>query len=275
MRFCFKDRFLEMGGTPLVMGILNVTPDSFSDGGECVECDAALSKARKMLDEGAAMIDIGGESTRPGHESVALEEELRRVVPVVGELRRALGDGPVISVDTTKPKVAEEALEAGADIVNDVSALAVGGFDMCAVLKRFRAGCILMHSRPIPAGAEPMQAIAASLEDSLKYALDNTGLPREYFALDPGIGFCKDLKQNLLCCTEYSCLRKLGLPILVGASRKSFLGLVTERPVEQRDYATVAVSFIAAYLGADMLRVHNVAANMDAVKVAMALRGEQ
>ena len=119
-----------------------------------------------------------------------------------------------------------------------------------------------------------MEAIAASLEDSLKYALENTGLSREYFALDPGIGFCKNLKQNLLCCTEYSSLRKLGLPILVGASRKSFLGLVTERPVEQRDYGTVAISSIAAYLGADILRVHNVAANIDAVKVGLALRGE-
>ena len=259
---------------PIIMGILNVTPDSFSDGGECVECEAALSKARRMLDEGASIIDIGGESTRPGHESVALEEELRRVVPVVRRLRDSLGGEPVISVDTTKPKVAEEALEAGADIVNDVSALAVGGLEMCAVLRRFKAGCILMHSKPIPEGAEPMEAIAASLEDSLKYALENTGLSREYFALDPGIGFCKNLKQNLLCCTEYSSLRKLGLPILVGASRKSFLGLVTERPVEQRDYGTVAISSIAAYLGADILRVHNVAANIDAVKVGLALRGE-
>ena len=183
-----------------------------------------------------------------------------------------MGKEPIISVDTTKPAVANAALEEGADIINDVSALEIGGLEMCQVLKKYGAGCILMHPRGVPQGAEPMEVIASYLAGRLDYAVESTGLDRSFFAVDPGIGFGKDLAQNLRCCVDYSHLRKLERPILTGISRKSSLGLVTGRAVDCREYATVASTAIAAYLGADILRVHNVSANKDAVSVAKALR---
>ena len=272
MRFCFRNRFLDFEGNTLIMGILNVTPDSFSDGGECSGVDEAVSKAGRLLEEGAAIVDVGGESTRPGFTAVAVEEELSRVVPVVRGIRGKFGDEPIISVDTTKAEVAEAALGAGADIVNDVSALEIGGQAMCDALRKYHAGCILMHPRGVPQDTDAMAVIASYLAARLDYAMENTGLDRGFFALDPGIGFGKDLAQNLRCCVDYAHLRKLGRPILIGISRKSSLGLVTGRPVDCREYATVASSAIASYLGADILRVHNVSANRDAVSVAKALR---
>ena len=272
MKYCFRDRHLDFKGDTMIVGILNVTPDSFSDGGDCQSVAAAVAKAERILEEGAAMIDVGGESTRPGHEPVGTEEELARVVPVIRGIRSKLGGNPIISVDTTKPAVADAALEEGADIINDVSALEIGGLEMCQVLKKYSAGCILMHPKAVPEGGDPMEAIASYLSERLEYAMENTGLDRTFFAIDPGIGFGKELSQNLRSCVDYSCLRRIGCPIMIGISRKSCLGIITGRSVDCREYATVATSAIAAYLGADMLRVHNVMANMDAVTVAHALR---
>lgn len=273
MRFCFGDRSLEFKGRPLVMGILNVTPDSFSDGGQCTSASDAVAKAERLLADGADILDIGGESTRPGYTAVESGEELERVVPVVKALRDAFGDEPVISIDTTKPEVAGAALESGADIVNDVSALKTGGSEMCGVLRKYNAGCILMHSGELVPGDRNMDDVAFSLKRSLEYAVRESGLSSEHFMLDSGIGFGKSLELNLACCVEFDALRRLGRPVMIGASRKSFLGKVTSRNVTERDFATTAVSAIAAYLGADVLRVHNVAAAVDAVAVAVALRG--
>jgi dihydropteroate synthase len=272
MRFCFRDRFLDFDGDTLIVGILNVTPDSFSDGGDCSCVDEAVSKAGRMMEEGASIVDVGGESTRPGFTPVGVEEELARVVPVVQGIRGKYGEQPIISVDTSKAPVAAAALEAGADIINDVSALEIGGMEMCDAIGKHRAGCILMHPGAVQDGADPMEAIASYLADRLDYAIKGTCLDRSHFAVDPGIGFGKDLAQNLRCCVDYSFLRRLERPIFIGVSRKSCLGLVTGRTVDSREYATAASSAIAAYLGADMLRVHNVSANKDAVSVAKALR---
>lgn len=272
MRLCFRNRFLDFDGNTIIMGILNVTPDSFSDGGECSCVEDAVSKAGRLLEEGASIVDIGGESTRPGFTPVGADEEMSRVAPVVSGIRAKYGDEPIISVDTSKAEVAEAALAAGADIVNDVSALEIGGRAMCEAIGKYHAGCILMHPRGVPQGDEPMEAIASYLAGRLEYAMVNTGLDRNFFAVDPGIGFGKDLEQNLRCCVDYSHLRKIERPILIGISRKSSLGLVTGRAVDCREYATVASTAIAAYLGADILRVHNVSANKDAVSVAKALR---
>jgi dihydropteroate synthase len=260
---------LDFSAGPLVMGILNVTPDSFSDGG--VNVASPVEVACRMAEEGAAIIDIGGESTRPGYTPVPLEEELARVVPAVSGIRRALHD-IAISVDTMKAGVAEAALSAGADIINDVTAFEREPEAMCKLMSKYKAGAILMHSVPMASKEACTDEVVGYLKARVEWACRQTGLSKEYFAVDAGIGFGKSVEQNLELTMAVEPLRTIGCPVLLGISRKSVLGAVTGRPIPERGAATVAAVAIAAFMGTEILRVHDVKSAVDAVKVANALR---
>ena len=260
---------LDFSAGPLVMGILNVTPDSFSDGG--VNTASPVAAACRMVEEGTAIIDIGGESTRPGYTPVPLEEELARVVPAVSAIRHALPD-IAISVDTMKAGVAEAALSAGADIINDVTAFEREPEAMCELMAKYKAGAILMHSVPMVSKGACTDEVVGYLKARVEWACRQTGLSKEYFAVDAGIGFGKSVEQNLELTMAVEPLRTIGCPVLLGISRKSVLGAVTGRPIPERWAATVAAVAIAAFMGTEILRVHDVKSAVDAVKVANALR---
>ena len=266
---------------PAILGILNVTPDSFSDGGRYAVTDAALVHADSLLDEGATLIDVGGESTRPGRtESVPAAEELRRVVPVIEALARRHPD-LVISVDTVKSEVAHAALESGAAIVNDVSAFRLDPA-MAKVAARSGAGVILMHSRGglleiasyehADYGGDVVGGVIAELRESLSTATA-AGIEAGAIVLDPGLGFSKTAEQSVELFDQLGALQALGRPLLVGPSRKRFLGAVTGLPVEERDRATAAACALAWERGVRLFRVHAVAAAREALALAHALEG--
>ena len=262
-------------GRPVVMGILNVTPDSFSDGGRFFDPSTAIDRARRMAEEGADLLDVGGESTRPGAPAVSADEEAARVVPVVRAIRQAL-ELPV-SVDTRKAAVAREALAAGADVINDVSGLADP--EMAAVVAPSGAGLVLMHMRGTP---ETMQRltdygdvvddVAAELAESLARA-GAAGIARERVVLDPGIGFAKTAEQNLALIASLRRMEaRLGRPLLLGASRKSFIGaLLGGLPAEARDAGTLGACVAGLARGARLFRVHDVRAARQALDVAWAV----
>ena len=261
---------LELGPRPLVMGILNVTPDSFSDGGQHEGLDQAVAHARAMLDEGADIIDIGGESTRPGAETVPVQEELDRVIPVIDALRAA-GIAAPISIDTYKPLVADQAIQAGADIINDVLGLQ-GPPEMAEVAALYGAPVIAMHwDRSWDAQTPAMPAMIAHFARTLAIA-DAAGLGRSQLILDPGFGFSKSLAQN------YEILRRLpelvdAYPahgVLVGTSRKSMIGKLLNNEPGQRLPGTIATTVQGYERGGHIFRVHDVAANRDALRVAQA-----
>ena len=260
---------------PLLMGIVNVTPDSFSDGGEFLDAGAAIAHGRRLLAEGAGILDIGGESTRPGAESVAVDEEVRRVAPVIGALA---GDGAKVSVDTSKAEVAEAAIEAGAAIVNDVTALADSR--MGAVCAATGVGVILMHMLGTPRTMQDdprYDDVVADVGDFLEAriaAAEEAGIERGRIMVDPGIGFGKTLDHNLELIRGVGALReRLGCPIVLGASRKRFIGALTGRDVDERLGGTIATNVIGCLNGADVLRVHDVAATRDALEVAAVVAG--
>ena len=259
---------------PLVMGVLNVTPDSFSDGGKFVRLDAAVNHGLRMVEEGAAIIDVGGESTRPGAEGVDLHEELRRVIPVIARLRDR--SSAVISVDTSKPEVMHAAAAAGAAMINDVRALREPGALEAAV----SSGCAvcLMHMSGEPATMQDapryrdvVAEVRRFLQDRVEVCL-GAGLPAERIVLDPGFCFGKTLEHNLELLRRLSELPVRGLPILAGLSRKSLVGALTGRPVGERLHGSVALAVIAALNGARILRVHDVAATVDALRVVEAVQ---
>ncbi len=244
----------------LIMGILNVTPDSFSDGGIFLSRKSAVERAMEMVEEGADIIDVGGESTRPGAGTVSAEEELSRVIPVVEELASR---GIAVSVDTTKAAVAEEALCRGAEIINDVSAMGRDP-DMAGVVARHGAAVILMHMRSTPADMQEhthyddmMTEIFNHLSDRVDYAV-RSGIERERIAVDPGIGFAKSCEGNLEIIRRLAELRSLGRPVVLGTSRKSFIGAVTGRDVDERLVGTLATLSAGILNGARILRVHDV-----------------
>ena len=261
----------------LVVGILNVTPDSFSDGGRHFEADAAVRAGARMREAGADILDVGGESTRPGASSPDEAEELRRVIPVIARLAREVG--LPVSVDTRRSGVARRALEAGAEIMNDVSGLTHDPA-MAAAVAGAGAGVVLMHMRGEPAtmdalaryddvAAEVVAELAARRDDALR-----AGVPAEAIALDPGLGFAKNVEHNLGLLYRLDQLVALGHPVMVGPSRKRFLGAVTGRDVGARDAATAAACVVARLGGAVLFRVHDVAAAREALDVADAvLRG--
>jgi dihydropteroate synthase len=273
-----RDRILTFRERPLIMGILNVTPDSFSDGGRHADRESAITHGLRMLDEGADIIDVGGESTRPGAAEVGAEEETRRVIPVIEELSRKTG--VVISVDTTKAAVARRAMEAGACIINDVSALThdAGMLDVAA---EYKAGVVLMHMRGSPRTMQddPQYGdVVAEVGNYLRERvreLAREGLDRSALAIDPGIGFGKTVEHNISLLSGLDVLVGSGQPVVVGVSRKSFIGKITGSPVEGRLAGSLAALAFCVGKGAGVLRVHDVKASSDAVKVAVALRARQ
>ncbi|QJA06922.1 dihydropteroate synthase [Thermosulfurimonas marina] len=279
MSGCLKIRgkTFYWGRRTYLMGILNVTPDSFSDGGLYYDLEAALRRAERLLAEGADILDVGGESTRPFAEPVPEEEELRRVIPVIEEIRRRFPEIP-LSIDTYKARVAEEALSAGADLVNDVSALR---FDprMSEVIARRRPPVILMHMKGTP---QTMQLdptyedllgeIRAFLEERARL-VESLGVPREGIILDPGIGFGKTFEHNLTLIRACKLFKEIGYPVLYGPSRKAFLGEILGKEARERDLGTAAVVAYLALQGADLVRVHNVGLCREVLKVLEALEG--
>ncbi|MDR0628327.1 MAG: dihydropteroate synthase [Treponema sp.] len=254
--FHCKDYEFPLGTRTYIMGILNVTPDSFSDGGKYQEPEAAVERAWQMVEEGADIIDIGGESTRPGFIPLDGETESRRLVPVVERLAHDLK--VPISIDTTKAVVAKRALEAGAHLINDIWGLQRDP-DLAQVSAAFDAGVILMHNSDRCSYQDLMGDIIIFLCKSLEIA-QGAGIKRENIALDPGIGFGKDLAQNLETLRRLQELRALGLPILLGTSRKSLVGKVLNLPVHDRVEGTAATVALGIAYGADFVRVHDVQA---------------
>lgn len=251
----FGETELDFRTETIVMGILNVTPDSFSDGGKYGEIDAALKRAAEMIRDGAKIIDIGGESTRPGHAPVSLEEEMERTAPVVEALVRELGC--VVSIDTYKADVAEAALQAGASIVNDVWG-AKREPRIAEVAAAYNAPIILMQNREIAEYEHPfMEDMLADLQESVDIAL-NAGVPNEHIWLDPGIGFAKSLKQNVLAMQGLQRISEMGYPVLLGTSRKSMIGKILDLPVEERLEGTGATVCFGVEHGCHIMRVHDV-----------------
>lgn len=262
-------RRLDYAGRTLIMGILNVTPDSFSDGGRSATLDDAVTNAHRLVAEGADILDIGGESTRPGHTPVPAEEELRRVLPAV----EALAGLPVpISIDTQKAIVAEAALKAGAVIINDIWGL-MGDPDMARVAAAHDAGVVAMHNR---ASVDPAVDIVADMIGFFEQALERAaraGIRPDRIALDPGIGFGKTFEQNLKAIGSLAEIGKLGFPLLLGTSRKSLIGKVIETTPAERLPGTIASNVIGIMAGCAMIRVHDVAAHVQAARVTEAIRG--
>lgn len=251
------------------MGIVNVTPDSFSDGGHHAEAAGAIAHCKRLVDEGADILDIGGESTRPGAAVLDDEEEWRRIAPVI---QAALSLGVPLSVDTCKPEVMRRALEAGVDIVNDVQALRrPGALEILAA--HDSAGVCLMHMRGEPSTMQGLTDYADVVAEVAQFLgerserLREAGIAAERIVLDPGYGFAKQSEQNLQLLREQERLLALGYPLLVGWSRKKTLGDVTGKPVDQRMPASIAAALLAVSRGARILRVHDVAATVDALKV--------
>lgn len=271
---------LDVDG-PVLVGILNITPDSFSDGGRFATPALALERARELVAAGAHVLDVGGESTRPGRDAeISAGEEIRRVVPVIDRIVRELPAVPV-SVDTMKAPVAEAALAAGAAIVNDVTGLRHDPA-MAAAVGRAGAGLILMHSRG-PAleiaalsrsdyGGDIVGTVLGELRDALGVA-GAAGVAADAIVVDPGLGFAKTPEQNIFIADQIGAFLSLGRPVLVGPSRKRFLGAVTGRGVDERDVATAAVSALCYERGARLFRVHDVAAARDALAIAQAFGG--
>ena len=272
-----RGRTLDLGRRTRVMGILNVTPDSFSDGGRHAGVHDACEHATRMLSEGADIIDIGGESTRPNALSITPEEELERVLPVIESIRRMHPES-ILSIDTRKATVASAALDAGADWINDVSAAADP--QMAPVAAERGTPIVLMHMRGTPASMQAdtdygdiMESIVSFLEDR-KRKMQTAGLSSDKILLDPGIGFGKSTEGNFAILRNLSRLAAIGCPLLVGASRKRFLGEIHETPVDDRLEASLAAATIAVGQGAHIVRVHDVRETVRVVRLADAVRAD-
>lgn len=252
------------------MGILNATPDSFSDGGSYENVDAALRCAEQMVKDGAAIIDVGGESTRPGYEKVSDEEEIARVVPVIEAIKSRI-DVPV-SIDTYKPVVAKEALAAGADMVNDIWGLQVDG--MADVVAKANASVCIMHNRDNV--KKPYVNLMDDVISDIYTSIQNgmaAGIDKDKIVVDPGIGFAKTYEENIMVLTEIERLKELGYPILLGTSRKSVIGLTLDLPVTERLEGTIATTVYGIMKGCSIIRVHDVKENYRALKMTEAMLG--
>ncbi len=262
---------------PQVMGVLNVTPDSFSDGGDFFSTDAALERARRMVEEGAAIIDVGGESTRPGAQPVPLEEELRRVLPVIEALHRSL---PVpVSIDTRKPQVMRAAVAAGAGLINDVNALRAEG--AAAVAADLGVPVCLMHMQGEPQSMQTAPRYTDVVDEVIGFLLDRAeaciaaGVARQRILLDPGFGFGKTAGHNLRLLRYLDRLTAQGYPVLVGLSRKSLIGQILDLPVDKRLYPGVALAVLAVWQGAAIVRSHDVRETREAIRMCRAVRDVQ
>ena len=273
MKLVCRDHLLDLA-EPCVMGVLNVTPDSFSDGGRFADVDAAVERGVAMAGEGAAIIDVGGESTRPGAADVGVQEELGRVVPVIEALVRRVR--VPVSIDTSKPEVMRAALSAGASLVNDVKALRAAGA-LEAVAGTGAAVC-LMHMQGEPRTMQAAPSYGDVVAEVRQFLADRVracvaaGIGRDHICVDPGIGFGKRPEHNLALLAGIDRLADPDLPVLIGVSRKSLVGIITGRPPEGRLAGSVAFAALSVMGGAAIVRAHDVAETVDAVKVASALR---
>lgn len=254
-----------------VMGILNVTPDSFSDGGSFTELDAALRQTERMLKEGAAIIDIGGESTRPGYTQISCEEEIGRVCPVIRAVKERFG--VPVSLDTYKPEVAEAGILAGADLINDIWGLKWEE-DMASVIAKAGVPCCLMHNRADMDYGDFLEDVLSDLRESLELA-EKAGIRSEQILLDPGIGFAKSYEQNLILLKRLSEVCGLGYPVLLGTSRKSVIGNTLHLPVNERVEGTLTTTVMGRMAGCSVFRVHDVRANRRALDMADAILGTE
>lgn len=261
---------LNMSGRTLIMGILNMTPDSFSDGGRYNAVEAALERARQLVQDGADIIDIGGESTRPGYERISSEEEIARVVPIIERLAREVA--VPISIDTYKADVARAALEAGAHIINDIWG-AKADPDMANIAAETGAPIVLMHNRKEKPYENFMRDALGDLYESIQIA-KNAGVKDGQIILDPGIGFAKNLEENLLMMRNLHVLTSLGYPVLLGTSRKSMIGNTLNLPVEERVEGTIASTCLGIQQGCRIIRVHDVKENARAAKMMDAMLGK-
>ncbi|WP_431686751.1 dihydropteroate synthase [Hahella sp. NBU794] len=274
MKLTLPNSILDLSA-PVVMGVLNVTPDSFSDGGRFLSPDDALRQVEKMVSEGAVFIDIGGESTRPGAAPVTVSQELDRVCPLV-EVVRARFDVH-ISVDTSTPEVMTESVALGADLINDVRALTRDGALEAAASSK--AAICLMHMKGEPGAMQDNPTYTdivnevSSYLDARRSAALEAGIDIDRIMLDPGFGFGKTLEHNLALMKHLQAFVDMGSPVLVGVSRKSMLGMITGKAVEERLIASVSAAAVAIYNGARIIRAHDVGATVDAIKVAAAIRG--
>ena len=268
------DRLIEFPDQPLIMGVVNVTPDSFSDGGCYLDVEAAVAHALRLVEEGADLLDIGAESTRPGADTVDEAEERRRAIPVVTAVAKAVR--VPVSIDTSKAAVAQAALDAGAVLVNDVTALR-GDAAMVEVIARTGAGIVLMHMQGTPRTMQQapryedvVGEISSFFEERIRFAIAR-GVAQRQIVLDPGIGFGKLLVHNLTLLAQLHRFAYFGCPLLVSVSRKAFLGQLVDRPVQERQWATAAAVAMAVDRGAGILRVHDVRAMRDVMQVAVAI----
>lgn len=261
----------EFGRHTYIMGILNVTPDSFSDGGRFNNLEAAVNHAHKMILEGADIIDVGGESTRPNYKKISIEEEIRRTSEIIKALKKMF-DVP-ISIDTYKSEVAQSAIESGADLVNDIWGLKYDE-KMAQVIKKNDVPVCIMHNRKDLFDHESEEdfilQIKNELAESISIAKQNS-IDQNKIIIDPGVGFGKTYQQNLLCIKNIRAWKELGLPVLLGASRKSVIGIALNLPVHKREEATLAISTIAAINHCDIVRVHDVEKNRRAILMAQAI----
>lgn len=263
-----------------IMGILNVTPDSFSDGGKWNTLDKAREHVARMIEEGADIIDVGGESTRPGHEQISIKEEIERVTPYIEMIKKEF-DIPV-SIDSYKADVVEAALQSGADLVNDVWGFRYEKFyegcksvpRIAQITKKYDVPACLMHNRPERDYTDYIENVIEDLQDSVNIAL-SAGLDKDKIIIDPGIGFAKDLEQNLILTNRLQELRRLGLPILLATSRKSMIGLSLDLPSDERVEGTIATSVMGVMKGASFVRVHDIKENKRAIEMTRAILNEQ
>ncbi len=281
----YKGKFLNLGNKTAVMGILNVTPDSFSDGGEFNRIEKAVERAAQMLEDGADIIDIGGESTRPGATPVPLEEEISRVIPVIKAIRKELGDNFLISVDTYKSEVARLALDEGADIVNDISGMS---FDpnMAEVVSRYDCPVIVNHTKGNPQNMQKnvyyddvVRDIVDFLRNQIEYGIKH-GIRNDRFIIDPGIGFGKNVEHNIEIIKRLREFKILGYPILIGISRKSFIGLILKNllgkediPPKERLYGGLGATAFAVLNGAHIVRTHDVKETVEFLTMLDTIRG--
>ena len=262
-------RDFEIGKHTYVMGILNVTPDSFSDGGNYQQLDKALYRVEEMIAEGMDLLDIGGESTRPGYEQISEEEEIARVSPVIEAVKQRF-QIPV-SLDTYKSKVAEAGIQAGADLINDIWGLKYDE-KMAPLLAREKIPCVLMHNRTKAVYGDFFKDVLADLKESTEIALQ-AGIEKDKIVLDPGVGFGKTYEQNLQIIQKLEILQELGYPLLLGTSRKSVIGLTLELPADERLEGTLVTTVFGVIKGCSFVRVHDVKENVRAIKMAEALLG--
>ncbi|MBU3206695.1 dihydropteroate synthase [Clostridium algidicarnis] len=267
----FLDKNIKLGERTYIMGILNVTPDSFSDGGDFIDIHNAVNHAKEMIELGVDIIDVGGESSRPGHKNITEEEELKRVIPVIKRL--SAETDAIISLDTIRSEVAEEAIKEGAHIINDIWGLQKDP-NMAKVAAKYKIPVIIMHNQNGTYYNNIIEDIKGFFKRSVAIAKE-AGISEDMIILDPGIGFGKTPEQNIMVMSKLDEIKSLGYPLLLGTSRKSMLGKILDLPPKERVEGTLATTILGIVQGVDIVRVHDVQENLRAAKVADAIiRGE-